>query len=626
MSRTRWCVIGFCWILAISLSTSAQEQTKKKVLSQTDLPRFSYPVQGSVNDLLNSDPATFNAFAAQVRANLDSVFRDYDIQDKATLRRLLTVRLHLEELAGENEAALKTIQAECDLEEKPRSRARCGMFDESDLRAKIETGSASGSGPAYETAYLRYLAAFVNQLPWALVQEDIKSLRAGVELSSPSTDRVFLQQEISTRLQPMVDKSKALDQASAVELLNLRMASEELKTRTMQDRESEHQGTLKILGDYIAAQSAETPDIWQSRDVALTSNKKLAPVLVGIWDSGVDTTLFPNQLDTDPNPGWHNSHGPAFDNQGSPSTDLLYPLTEKEQQRYPAFLSANRGYNDLMEGVDSPDAAALRKNPAMQFSPEDPTLDHYVHGTHVAGIALRGNPAARLVVLRFTDINVDIFRFPPSNEWISRTIGNIQQIADYCREKKVRVVNISWGDDVGEIETWLMRTGSKVSPDEREKQAMELFAMWKDGIAKAVQSAPQTLFVVAGGNSNSSTSFQEEVPASLHMPNLLSVAAVDRAGEETTFTSYGDTVLVDADGQDVESYVPGGTRLRLSGTSMAAPAVTNLAAKLFALDPTLTPGQAIALIRAGATASPDGRRHLIDPKQSIALLEAGRKK
>ena len=56
---------------------------------------------------------------------------------------------------------------------------------------------------------------------------------------------------------------------------------------------------------------------------------------------------------------------------------------------------------------------------------------------------------------------------------------------------------------------------------------------------------------------------------------------------------------------------------------MAAPNVTNLAAKLFALDPALTPARAIELIRVGATTSDDGRRHLIDENRSVALLKAG---
>ena len=70
----------------------------------------------------------------------------------------------------------------------------------------------------------------------------------------------------------------------------------------------------------------------------------------------------------------------------------------------------------------------------------------------------------------------------------------------------------------------------------------------------------------------------------------------------------------------MESYVPGGAKLKLSGTSMASPNVTNLAAKLFALDPSLTPAQVIDLIKQGATTSEDGRRHLIDPKRSVELL------
>lgn len=70
--------------------------------------------------------------------------------------------------------------------------------------------------------------------------------------------------------------------------------------------------------------------------------------------------------------------------------------------------------------------------------------------------------------------------------------------------------------------------------------------------------------------------------------------------------------------------IPGGLRKRLSGTSMASPNVVNLAAKLFALNPSLTPAQVIGLIRAGASASPNGRLHLNDERKSVDLLQAGR--
>jgi subtilisin family serine protease len=69
------------------------------------------------------------------------------------------------------------------------------------------------------------------------------------------------------------------------------------------------------------------------------------------------------------------------------------------------------------------------------------------------------------------------------------------------------------------------------------------------------------------------------------LPNLISVGAVNQAGKETGFISYGDTVVLNANGSDVESYVPGGSRLKKSGTSMASPNVANLAAKLIALEP-----------------------------------------
>jgi subtilisin family serine protease len=55
---------------------------------------------------------------------------------------------------------------------------------------------------------------------------------------------------------------------------------------------------------------------------------------------------------------------------------------------------------------------------------------------------------------------------------------------------------------------------------------------------------------------------------------------------------------------------------------MASPQVANLAAKILAVNPKLTPAQVIALIRDTAEKTADGRRTLIDPKKAVAAAEA----
>ena len=93
--------------------------------------------------------------------------------------------------------------------------------------------------------------------------------------------------------------------------------------------------------------------------------------------------------------------------------------------------------------------------------------------------------------------------------------------------------------------------------------------------------------------------------------------AVDTSGTETSFSTFGKTVSVHANGFEVLSYAPGGEKLKLSGTSMASPQVANLAAKLFAMKPELTAAQAKALILQGA--EKNGRVNLINPKKTLAL-------
>ena len=365
-------------------------------------------------------------------------------------------------------------------------------------------------------------------------------------------------------------------------------------------------------------------------EVTLTKDQNLAPVLVAIWDSGIDVSLFPDQLFTDPKPTASGTHGLAFDGHGDSSETWLYTLTPEQQKAYPEFREFTQGRLDIENGIDSHAADALQKkyttlsaDQIHQLFELDKVLGFYVHGTHCAGIAVRGNAAARLVVARFNDQLPDL-PFAPTSEWARHLGADFQQMSDYFRTRNVRVVNMSWGDEPQEFETWISRTGGGADPSERKKRAAELYAIWRDAIETAIKNAPNTLFVTAAGNSDSNSGFIDSVPASLHLPNLIAVGAVNQAGDETSFTSYGDTVVVDADGYNVESYVPGGAKLRLSGTSMASPNVVNLAAKLFALDPALTPKQVIELIKQGASTTEDGRRHLIDEKRSVVLLQTKR--
>ena len=101
---------------------------------------------------------------------------------------------------------------------------------------------------------------------------------------------------------------------------------------------------------------------------------------------------------------------------------------------------------------------------------------------------------------------------------------------------------------------------------------------------------------------------------------------MDEAGNETSFTSLGSVVDLYANGFEVESFVPGGNRIRFNGTSMSSPQVLNLAAKLLALAPELTTAELRELIMAGTDSRQLESREvrLMNPRRSLELLEQHR--
>jgi len=590
------------------------DETKKEVHSQADLPRATYPVTGSVSTLLQSDDSVFDSTVNKAAADLNALFSDYDIKDNATLISILTAKLSLRELKGDAVGGLQTISKIRELQSKPDLKLTAGLFDEAILKAQQNVPAKQGT--EYKQEVESIYRDSVNALRWDVVQDVIKSARSISGLFSES----FLLGDAQEKLQPEIDKSGSLSRESVYALLNTR-TNLRIKLPLNSIR-------VNVLKAYVAAHDTQKPDIWAAREVTFSSEDHPQKVLVGIWDSGFDPAVYPGHLYVYPNSAPYPAQGLAFTDDGNPSDSALFPLSPEQKQQYPEISEDLEAISDLQAGVETPVTESFKKRLTTMSKDDVNTMferlsffGQMAHGTHVAGIAIKGNPAAQLVVFRFNDGLSRELHFAPSTDWAHRMAAYFKRIGQFCAEHKVRVVNLSWGDDPQEFEEWLARTKGNQTADERKQEALELFAIWKQAIIDAVNAAPDTLFVTAAGNSDSDTGFLEDVPSSLDLPNLIAVGATNQAGDATSFTSYGKTVVVYASGYHVESFIPGGKRVKFSGTSMAAPQVTNLAAKLFATDPSLTAERAKELIISGSTLSADGKRKLIDEKRSLQLIK-----
>jgi len=187
------------------------------------------------------------------------------------------------------------------------------------------------------------------------------------------------------------------------------------------------------------------------------------------------------------------------------------------------------------------------------------------HGTHVAGILGAVGNNGRGIAGENWHTNIMALKFMDSNGRgsVSDAIECIEYIIDNIKNGvDVKVVNASWGS---------------------YQSSKALY----DAIKKLKEN--DVLFVAAAGNDKNNNDSKPFYPASYDLNNIISVAATDKDDNLASFSNYGkNSVDVAAPGVDILSTVPGNKYEYKSGTSMATPFVSGLAAFIWSYKTSLS--------------------------------------
>jgi subtilisin family serine protease len=601
------------------IGSPAVHAEKIKIEKADDIPPHAYKITMKAVELVENEKAV-KKLAKKIQGDLEKDLEKYDIEDKTTLKEYYA-NLGMIALVGKRfDDYLKYLEMRRELEDKEAARLTTGLF----ARAYIK--AAQSGNEDMQAAFKREYTALVTPLPYDVVGSDLESTKGRAEIFSKN---LFIG-IINEQIQPIIDKNKGeVDKDNAMSLVSFYYIF---------NMYLPHKNTVvEVLSAYLDAHKVVKPDIWEEREVTLDETQKAKPVMVGIWDAGVDMEVFRkvafinekeipgNGLDDDGNGYVDDVHGIAYDIYANKTLDLLYPIGDIADR--PRLQGMIKGFTDLTSNIDSEEATALKKKMStLDPSEVKPFIEdigkygNHCHGTHVAGITARGNPYARILAARLS-FDHRMIPMEPTVEWAKRASRMMVETAEYFKQHGVRVVNMSWGYTLDEIEVALEANGAGGTVEERKELTRKIFDIIDKGLYAALEGAPDILFIGGAGNADNDVEFAEFIPSAYDLPNLMSIGAVDQAGDETDFTSFGK-VDAYANGFEVLSYVPGGDQIELSGTSMASPNVANLAAKLVAVHPELKPAQVRALIIKGCDEKKAGDRtvRLINPRKSFALL------
>jgi subtilisin family serine protease len=336
---------------------------------------------------------------------------------------------------------------------------------------------------------------------------------------------------------------------------------------------------------------------------------------VAIIDSGVDFKheAYDGNMWTNPNGSTTvdgvtyngDTHGWNFAENNNQIIDYKY-LGTFSQDCYKMFEVQGK----ILTGTATEEEIAWYKGKRSDqtFLKELQKFGNFIHGTHVTGISTDQSTAAKIVGMKLIPTEVpgsawvNQFRDEKGNPMVSLMLQMVAQrqgqlltnVGKYTHAVKAEVANGSFGTSVPAVKPVVAQlvkqiTGADPTEAETEEYAKELVTAMIAESKKFVGAATNTLFVFAAGNDGSNNDQLPVSPANVEAENKIVVAATLGTEKLASFSNHGIKVDVAAPGVIIKAAIPGNQYLELSGTSMAAPFVTNVAARLKDLNPSLSP-------------------------------------
>lgn len=357
--------------------------------------------------------------------------------------------------------------------------------------------------------------------------------------------------------------------------------------------------------------------------VLLTATMTSQASTVAVIDSGLDykhEMIVPNlwsnpsetydNRDNDGNGYQDDVHGWNFAEQNGQVIDYKYIGTfSPDCKKYFDI----QGKIFLKLATESEIAWLKEKVQDPNFIKEMGKFGNFVHGTHVAGIAIQDSKNKAMGVkliptetkLMFAGLSAKANQgLKAADRWsiLAKAFGALatqqmnllSDIARFVAYHKADVANGSFGTGFNQAKM-ITDNAFKViffrKPTEEESnRAAKMFieAMVSEG-QRMVAAAPNTLFVFAAGNDGMSNDEFGTSPANIKADNVITVGATYKNEFFAPFSNYGQLVDVAAPGMLIKSAIPGNDYLEVSGTSQASPYVANIAAKIKEANPALRP-------------------------------------